>query len=365
MKNNQKLLKNILLLSLVLCSMPTFATLYEDAEDNTTIGWISYGDTTDATIENVNDTERGSQVIQLIGNGKETGFRLGNRAGRASYVGAWHNQTEKLLQWSMKYDEPFRIYISITTELGNRYLTYTNQSIDKKGKVRGEKIHYGLGEDSIDGTWHTFTRDLEEDWNRFEPDNPLIAVNGFFIRGSGRIDDISLLEKETSSVYEDAEDNDTTDWIIYGDIDDATVESVKDIERGSQVIKLTGNGEETGYRLGNRAGRGEVDAWNNTTEKKLQWSMKYDEDFRIYVSILTEKGNRYLTYTNQSTDNKGKIRGGKVHYGLGEDSIDGTWHTFTRDLEEDWSTYEPDNPIISVNGFFIRGSGYIDDIIMP
>jgi len=187
---NQKLLKSILLSSLILWTIPTFATIYEDAEDNATTGWRISGDATDATIKNVFDIERGSRVIKLTGNKKETGYRIGNRAGRASYVGAWHNKTETQLKWSMKYTESFRIYIPITTEHGNRYLTYTNQSVDAKGKIRGGKVNYGLGEDSIDGTWHTFTRDLEADWNAFMPNDPFVAVNGFFIKGSGYIDDI-------------------------------------------------------------------------------------------------------------------------------------------------------------------------------
>ena len=367
MRANQIFLKNFLIFNLILWTIPICATTYEDAEDNATTGWVIYGDTTDATIENINDTERGSQVIQLMGNCKETGFRLGNRAGRASYVGAWHNQTEKILQWSMKYNEPFRIYIPITTKNGNRYLTYTNQSKDTKGKIRGGKVNYGLGEDSVNGIWHTFKRDLEADWNTFKPENPIISVNGFFIKGSGRVDDISLLSEEppiTNHIYEDAEDNTTTGWVIYGDITDATIENIKDIQRKSQVIKLTGNRKMTGYRLGNRSGRASyVDAWHNETDKVLQWSMKYNEPFRIYIPITTEHGNRYLTYTNQSIDAKGKIRGGKVNYGLGEDSIDGTWHTFTRDLEADWNAFMPNDPFVSVNGFFIKASGMVDDIM--
>ena len=185
--------KGVLLLAgMMAITTPIFATVYEDAEDNAITDWVIYGDTTDATIENVADIERGSRVIKLIGNGENTGFRLGNRAGRASYLGAWHNQTETLLTWSMKYDEPFRIYIPITTEQGNRYLTYTNQSVDAQGKIRGGKVNHGLGEDSINGEWHTYTRDLASDWNTFEPDNPFVSVNGFFIKGSGYIDDVMV-----------------------------------------------------------------------------------------------------------------------------------------------------------------------------
>ena len=338
---NKKLKAILLLIGIVALTIPTFATIYEDAEDNATTGWISYGNTTNSSIENVEDMQRGSRVIKLTGNGKETGYRLGNRVGRASYVGAWHNKTEKILKWSMKYEEPFRIYIPITTEHGNRFLVYTNQSESKKGKIRGGKVRYGLGTDSTGGAWHTFKRDLEADWNAFMPSDPFVAVNGFFIKGSGYIDDIMSLDGNVSN------------WrICGGDTNGSTIENRFDLERGSIVTQLIGNGMATlfCYNLGNKV------------EKKLQWSMKYDEDFKIYVLILTEQGYRYLVYDNESTDKRGKIRGGKIYYGLGEDSIDGTWHTFTRDLEADLNAFEFNNSIISVNKFSIRGSGRVDDI---
>jgi len=197
MKINQTLLKNVLMSSLILGAVPTFATVYEDAEDNATTNWVIYAGGEDATVTNVWDTDKLSRVIELNGNGRETGYRLGNRTGSLGYVGPWDNHlgidVGKKITWSMKYDEDFRIYIELMTQNGNRYLTYTNQPTDEKGKVRGGKITHGLGEDSADGTWHTFTRDLEADWNEFDDsNNSIISVNGFFIRGSGRVDDIIL-----------------------------------------------------------------------------------------------------------------------------------------------------------------------------
>ena len=348
-----------LLISMVVFTIPTFATIYEDAEDNATTGWTIHNDTTGATVENVEDTERGSRVIKLTGNGKNTEYHLGNLGGRASHIGAWKNKVERQLQWSMKYDESFMVIVSLLTEKGNKYLVYTNQSEDNKSKIRGGKVRYGLGADSANGEWHTFTRDLEADWNAFMPDEPFVAVNGFFIRGSGRVDDISLIKH----IYEDAEDNATTGWAIHGDTTGVAIENVEDTQRGNRVIQLTGNERNTEYRLGNLGGRTSyVGAWNNQTERQIEWSMKYDESFMVLVSLLTKNGNHFLAYTNEGKDKKGKIRGGKIRYGLGEDSADGTWHTFSRDLDADWNAFEPDNPIVSVNGFFIRGSGRVDDI---
>ena len=152
--------------------------------------------------------------------------------------------------------------------------------------------------------------------------------------------------------YEDAEDTNTDGWLIAGDTSgDVSVENVRDEERDSRVIELSGNGKDTQYKLGNKGGWKHTNTWNNKDNRQLKWSMKYNESFRVYVSISTENGNRYLTYSNKSEDRKGK-NGSMVHHGLGENTIDGTWKTFTRDLESDWNEFVTDNPIISVNGFF-------------
>ena len=42
----------------------------------------------------------------------------------------------------------------------------------------------------------------------------------------------------------------------------------------------------------------------------------------------------------------------------------GTWQTFVRDLDADLKKYESDNEIITVNGFFVKGSGLIDNVEM-
>ncbi len=67
------------------------------------------------------------------------------------------------------------------------YLPSDNDSLGS-----GEYIHYGIGSDSIDGRWRTFTRDLQADLEQAQPGVRLLTVNGFLIRGSGKVDDIML-----------------------------------------------------------------------------------------------------------------------------------------------------------------------------
>mgnify|MGYP007051337780 CR=1 len=78
--------------------------------------------------------------------------------------------------------------VSLQTIDGHRYLIYTPSS-DKMG--RG---YYGLGKSSIDGSWHRFHRDLNLDLKRYEPNNEIIAVDTFFVRGKDiKIDDVEIV----------------------------------------------------------------------------------------------------------------------------------------------------------------------------
>ncbi len=159
--------------------------VYEDAEDGTTIGWDVYdpgsGDT--PTITNLYDSDRRSLVIELTGTGTETGFNL-----LAEDGSWWYNDRHPVIEWSMKYAEPFVVYIAVQTRDGFRYIYYTNDDDDFMGV--DEYVHHNLGSDANDGAWHTFTRDLSADLKAVQPDNELESILGFYIRGSGRVDDI-------------------------------------------------------------------------------------------------------------------------------------------------------------------------------
>jgi len=90
----------------------------------------------------------------------------------------------------MNFSENFYIYLVVDTSKGRRYLYYSSANSDRGMQSSGRSIHHGLGSESKDGTWHTYTRNLQADLQAFEPDNELLTVNGFLVRGSGRVDDI-------------------------------------------------------------------------------------------------------------------------------------------------------------------------------
>ena len=45
----------------------------------------------------------------------------------------------------------------------------------------------------FDGRWHTFVKDLQADLDEAQPGEKILEVNGFLIRGSGKVDDIILI----------------------------------------------------------------------------------------------------------------------------------------------------------------------------
>ncbi len=160
--------------------------VYEDAEDGTINGWYIYdNNSAGANITNVYDYERMSRVIQLTGSGWYNGYWL-----KKDDWSAWNNTSQFVFEWSMKYSEYFYVYLDVDTTAGHRYVYYTPD--DHNGLGVGEYVHHGLGRGVIDGEWHTFVRDLQADLKEVQPGVTILKVNGFLIRGSGKVDDIKL-----------------------------------------------------------------------------------------------------------------------------------------------------------------------------
>jgi hypothetical protein len=164
-------------------------TNYEDAEDGTVKRWRIYDNSPGgATIKNVYDNDRQSRVIQFSGSGTQNGYRLKNDS-----AAKWQNSNQFIIRWSMKYSEYFIVYIDVETTDGHRYLHYTPKDYDDLGN--GEYVKFGIGSDTNDGKWHTYTRDLQADLEDAQPNSQILEVNGFLIRGSGKLDDIILLDQ--------------------------------------------------------------------------------------------------------------------------------------------------------------------------
>ena len=205
-----KLVNTILLLVTLLLSTQTYATVYENAEDGNTNKWHVYDNTPqNASINNIYIGNKSTNVIEFVGNGINNGYILGNWEG---LEGAWENTTEHTLNWDMNFNNGYVVYVRVMTRYGARYIYYTpsNQSY---GKGYGGYIHIGLGRTSSNGTWQSFSRDLAKDLIQYEPDNRLIAVNAFLIRGNGFVDNIALVsskEKIYGLTLDDISDIDET-----------------------------------------------------------------------------------------------------------------------------------------------------------
>ena len=170
----------------LLNDVPNYPITYEDAEDGLADRWYVYDNTpAGAQVYNVYDSDRQSNVIELSGSGADNGYRLTEDDGSR-----WHNSSQFVVEWSMNYSEFFSVYIDLNTTAGHRYLQYRPYDYNNLGDE--QYIKYGLGTNAMDGQWHTFVRDLQADLEGAQPGVTILEVNGFLIRGSGMVDDITL-----------------------------------------------------------------------------------------------------------------------------------------------------------------------------
>lgn len=175
---------------------PVMATVVHSDGTNTQ-DWSVYT-SSEGTIKTVDGR------IDLSGDAWRTGYKLdlNNVA-----------MNTNAIRWSMKYDETFAVYIVVTTDKGKRYLHYTPVDGDKGKKdapgsntsaksMTDQYVRFGLGVDADNGTWQTFTRNVVDDLTRFEPNNRLLSIDEFMIRGSGELDNIETFTQEDKDSFD-------------------------------------------------------------------------------------------------------------------------------------------------------------------
>ena len=159
-----------------------------------------------------------------------------------------------------------------------------------------------------------------------------------------------------STLYEDAEDYKADRWEVYTESNGESITNDFDSDRKSRVIRLAGDGLKSGFKL-----EFELTDDKDVMETKIEWSMKYSENYTIYIDVSTEGGQqRFLTYKPLEEDALGDAM--YVQYGLGAETINGQWHTICRDLQADLERAQPGCQIQKVRGFLVKGSGMVDDI---
>ncbi len=163
-----------------------------------------------------------------------------------------------------------------------------------------------------------------------------------------------------ASLYEDAEDGTTKGWQVVDNLPEGA--KVVNIKEGSNhVIKLIGEQTKNAFMLGgtNR----DISRWNNrSNSKELSWKMKFASGYSIYVYIQTKSGDVQRIRYDAMDSSKG-LSHTEIHIGLGRTSRSGQWVLIHRDLEKDLQRFLPKEEIVALNGFMVRGEGFIDDIL--
>jgi len=135
------------------------------------------------SIVEVYDQEKQTKVIEFSSQSNRDTYINGARKGKK----AWKERKSRTLKWSFKYSQNYVIIVTLTTIKGYRSLVYTAND-------KNFKSYIGLGSHTIQGEWVTITRNLEEDLRQQDPTNKILSVNGFAIRGEGRIADVHMLK---------------------------------------------------------------------------------------------------------------------------------------------------------------------------
>ncbi len=162
-------------------------SMREDAEDGDIDDWETYGITEGATVKNIYDPAKRSNVIELQGgDGVGNGFRY-------AVTNLWEEEEKFVLSWDMNYSEDFTFFVSVDTEDGYKIFEY--KPSDSAGEMVAGRYRFGLGSDVADGRWHTFVRDLQADLQSIDPSKHILKIHRIAIRGSGRLDNIQTMKR--------------------------------------------------------------------------------------------------------------------------------------------------------------------------
>ena len=189
--------KLVLAVILLLFSLASTAnTIIEDAEDGIASDWTIYDNNpSEASVTNSFDTNINSNVIILSGSGFSNGYRLGDN----SPTDGFNLQSSNFVSWRMRSTEPAYFYIATTTTNGFRFLSYRTINDSDPKLISDRYVYTGLGSSIVDNRWHTITRNLQSDLTSAEPGNQIISINGFLVRGSLSIDDITFYDTQPAT----------------------------------------------------------------------------------------------------------------------------------------------------------------------
>lgn len=319
-------------------------TILDNAQRPQMSSWkVEGADANKFSVEYVNGgKEIRKNIIKLKGNGLNTSF---------VFKGAKGNELDlpgyKILQWKMKYDEPFMFQVNVTTSEGKKYLLYS----DLNERVNNDDVyfHIGLGSKYTNGKWHTVTRNIEADIVSMLPGVKLISIDVISFRGSGYLDDIKAFRHMPIDVvlYSGA-NNGLKGWHKIGKGGSFSLDYDPVV---GKVMRFDSGGKKAlfGFKKLNRA------PWYLGTNSALQWKMKMNASYKICIWGLSSSGKYSMCYDNSKSTEAN-------HYGLGTDTTDDQWRSVTRNLSSDVRMTHSSTEAITIDSIVLFGRGIIGDI---
>lgn len=297
-------------------------------------------------VDYVNGDRKRGNVIRLRGFGLNNTFTYkGDKGGDLNIKGY------KTIQWKMKFENPFLVQIKINTNDGMKNLLYSD--LTNRVNNGDEYFHIGIGSNYRDGRWKVVTRNIEKDLQSFLPKLKLLSIDSISFRGSGYLDDIWALNSLPGEVLLNKGEIKGWDKIGKGGKISSNVDIALD-----KIIDFDSGPSSVDFRLRNTDGS----YWKIRTNVVLQWKIKTQEPYKIFVIGDTLQGRYILSYDNSDSVGSYDEAKGIVSYGLGKETTDGKWTVITRDIEQDIKKLLPNTDISSVSAFLIRGKGQITDI---
>jgi len=182
---------------------PTAPFIYEDAEDNNTLGWSIYdNDPAGATITNVEDVDLASRVIKLDGNQTTNGYELRFERYDGTFVD-WNNADHTALTMDMKFNntERFKIIVKCETDAGLVWVTYANYPdpyLADANASNDDPYWNDINASLVNNnTWESFSTDtvrgLSANITDANGTNSLLEIDGLRIKGSMSVDNIQTL----------------------------------------------------------------------------------------------------------------------------------------------------------------------------
>jgi len=339
-----------ILISLLMVLFTSFlsATIYEDGNTSDTSRWTAMsGDM--STILNIEDSlDPSNRVIKARSHSAKYKLDM-------DYATAPIDQpfTLKMLHTTGDY----AIFIHLNTDNGLRILKYNNRSSGSTRALVGNFTKIGIAENAIQGAWSNLSLDFAADLAVVEPNNNIVSVEAFAIKGIFAVDNIqqgpNTSPNPTCNYYEDGNTNNTSRWMTTtGDMTKVS-NMVDHYSSNNRVIHIADKGAQ--YKLN-------IDYSTVPTDKTLSFKMLHTTgDYAFYVHLNTDNGLRVIKYTNRPTES-GTLVSNWIKVGIANRVTQGAWSTVTLDFAADLANAEAGNTINSVEAFKARGSLLIDNI---